>query len=59
MTSEYLFLTDPPAADERLAYGHDPLQFGDLRVPDGDGPFPLVIAIHGGYWRNAYDLVHL
>jgi acetyl esterase/lipase len=59
MSSDYLFLTDPPPADKRLAYGHDPLEFGDLRVPDGDGPFPLVIAIHGGYWRNAYDLVHL
>lgn len=59
MSSDYLFLTDPPPADQRLAYGDDLLQYGDLRVPDGDGPFPLVIAVHGGYWRNAYDLVHL
>lgn len=59
MSSDYLFLTDPAPADQRLAYGDDPLQFGDLRVPDGGGPSPLVIAIHGGYWRNAYDLVHL
>ena len=36
-------LTDPPppAADARIAYGPEPLQFGDLRVPHGDGPFPL------------------
>jgi acetyl esterase/lipase len=59
MSSDSLFLTDPAPADQRLAYGADPLQFGDLRVPEGAGPFPLVIAIHGGYWRNAYDLVHL
>lgn len=59
MSSDYLFLTDPSEADRRLAYGDDPLQFGDLRLPQGDGPFPLVIAIHGGYWRNQYDLVHL
>ena len=59
MSSEYLFSTDPPAADHRLAYGPAPLQFGDLRLPVGPGPHPLVIAIHGGYWRNRYDQVHL
>jgi acetyl esterase/lipase len=53
-------LTDPPlpAADERLAYGDAPLQFGDLRVPPGDGPFPLAVVIHGGYWKANYNLIH-
>jgi acetyl esterase/lipase len=23
-------------------------------VPDGDGPFPVAIAIHGGYWQARY-----
>ena len=59
MTSEDLLTIDPPLADRRVAYGDDPLQFGDLRLPAGPGPYPLVIAIHGGYWRNRYDLVHL
>jgi acetyl esterase/lipase len=48
----------PPKADARIPYGHDPLQFGDLRLPKGPGPHPVVIFVHGGYWRNAYNLDH-
>jgi pimeloyl-ACP methyl ester carboxylesterase len=53
-------LTDPPppAADARIAYGPEPLQFGDLRVPPGDGPFPLALVLHGGYWQAMYNLIH-
>jgi acetyl esterase/lipase len=47
-----------PKADQRIAYGRDPQQFGDLRLPAGKGPHPLVIFIHGGYWRKAYNLEH-
>ncbi len=43
-------------ADKRIAYGSDPLQFGDLRVPPGKGPFPVVIVIHGGCWGDLADL---
>lgn len=50
---------EPPLADQRIAYGSDPLQFGDLRLPGGPGPNPCAIAIHGGFWRNRYDLAHL
>jgi acetyl esterase/lipase len=52
-------LTDPPppAADARLAYGPEPLQFGDLRLPDADAP-PLAVVIHGGYWKANYNLIH-
>ncbi len=49
---------EPPAADKRLAYGNDPNQFGDLRLPRGKGPHPLIVNIHGGFWRAAYDLTH-
>ncbi|MGI8589119.1 MAG: alpha/beta hydrolase family protein [Chloroflexia bacterium] len=49
----------PPPADARLAYGDDPSQFGDLRLPPGTGPHPVVIVIHGGYWRSAYSLDHI
>ncbi len=37
-----------PKADHRVAYGKDPLQFGDLRLPEGKGPYPVAIVIHGG-----------
>jgi acetyl esterase/lipase len=48
----------PPAADGRLAYGPEPKQFGDLRLPAGDGPFPLVVVVHGGGWEAQYNLIH-
>ena len=39
----------------RISYGEDPLQAGDLRVPPGDGPFQVVVFIHGGFWRSGFD----
>lgn len=48
-----------PKADYRIAYGRDPLQFGDLRLPKGTGPFPVAIVIHGGCWLAEYDLEHI
>jgi acetyl esterase/lipase len=48
----------PPPADERVPYGSDAHQFGDLRLPKGNGPHPVVMNIHGGFWRNEYDLGH-
>jgi acetyl esterase/lipase len=38
-------------ADVRIAYGADPNQFGDLWLPAGKGPFPVVVLIHGGCWQ--------
>jgi acetyl esterase/lipase len=35
-------------ADRKLAYGKDPLQFGELRLPKAKGPHPVVILVHGG-----------
>ena len=62
-TSEDILTLPAPPADARIAYGTDPLQFGDLRLPAAAGrgdsdAFPLVILIHGGYWRNRYDLAY-
>ncbi|HVO99172.1 MAG TPA: alpha/beta hydrolase [Bryobacteraceae bacterium] len=34
----------------RIAYGTAALQFGELRVPSGRGPHPVVILVHGGCW---------
>lgn len=48
----------PPAAP-RIAYGPAPQQFGELRVPEGTGPFPLVMLIHGGCWLADFDYVHI
>jgi len=35
-------------ADRKLAYGSDPLQFGELRLPGTKGPHRVVILVHGG-----------
>ncbi|HEX3822555.1 MAG TPA: alpha/beta fold hydrolase [Candidatus Sulfotelmatobacter sp.] len=60
--SDDILSRTPPAADARLAYGSDPNQFLDLRMPpEGSGagrPYPLVINIHGGFWRAKYNLDH-
>ncbi len=61
MSDDILTLAAPPA-DARLAYGSDPNQFLDLRLPrpkvKGKTSYPLVINIHGGYWRAKYNLDH-
>ncbi|PZR73306.1 MAG: alpha/beta hydrolase, partial [Chthoniobacterales bacterium] len=44
---------------ERISYGKGPQQFGELRVPKGDGPFPVVVLIHGGCWQAAFDYVYM
>jgi acetyl esterase/lipase len=55
---DILSIPPPPEADARITYGEEPLQFGDLRLPTGDGPHPLVIVVHGGYWQAIYNLTH-
>lgn len=58
MADDILTLAPPPA-DARITYGSDPNQFFDLRLPrEGKGPHPLVINIHGGFWRAKYNLDH-
>ncbi len=58
MSSDDILTLAPPPADARLAYGSDPNQFGELRLPKSGGPFPVVMNIHGGFWRAKYDLHH-
>jgi acetyl esterase/lipase len=42
----------------RIPYGTDSLQFGELSVPSGAGPHPVVVNVHGGVWLAEYDLSH-
>jgi len=58
MSDDILSLTPPPS-DARLSYGADPNQFLELRFPKQKAErFPLLINIHGGYWRAKYSLEH-
>jgi acetyl esterase/lipase len=38
-------------------YGEHPSQRGDLYVPRGAGPFPVIVLIHGGSWRARYGKI--
>lgn len=38
---------------ERIAYGAGPQQFGEMWLPRGPGPHPVVVMIHGGCWQAA------
>ena len=40
----------------RLSYGLDREQFGDLYLPAGAGPHPVVVLLHGGCWQAKYAL---
>ncbi|MDG4761251.1 prolyl oligopeptidase family serine peptidase [Micromonospora sp. WMMD710] len=53
-------LTRPaPEPDHTVAYGDHPDQVADLRAPAGSGPArPLVVVVHGGFWRAEYDRRH-
>src|SRR5262245_64886204 len=44
---------------QRIPYGDDPFQFGEIRIPDIGGAHPVAIVIHGGFWRSKYDLEYI
>ncbi|MDQ6739312.1 MAG: alpha/beta hydrolase [Actinomycetota bacterium] len=49
----------PPPAGVRLRYGAGQFQFGDLRLPSSSGPYPVVVSVHGGFWRERFDLEYM
>lgn len=48
-----------PPPGQRLLYGPNPLHFGELRLPVGEGLHPIIVAIHGGCWRAENDGTHI
>jgi acetyl esterase/lipase len=48
----------PVPPGRRIAYGPLPDQFGELRVPKGPGPHPVVVFIHGGCWAESINMDH-
>jgi len=57
MPEEILSLPPPPA-DLRIPYGAEKNQFIDFRFPVCNTALALVVMIHGGFWRQRYDLTH-
>jgi len=41
---------------KKYAYGDQPSQFAELRIPKGEGPHPVAISVHGGFWKNRIPL---
>ena len=38
-----------------VSYGDHPEQVIDVRTPEGPGPHPVAVLIHGGYWKPWWD----
>mgnify|MGYP003575818043 FL=1 len=41
-----------PKEDATIRYGDDPYQVVDLWLPEGKGPHPTVVMVHGGCWQT-------
>jgi len=52
ITSREAVAWEPRPYDARISYGPDSLQYGELRLPSGSGPFPVAVVIHGGCWLS-------
>ena len=59
ITSGDLPSLESPAPDLRIPYGEDRLQYGHLRLPEGYGPHPVIVFIHGGCWLSEYSIRHV
>lgn len=57
--SRSILIRPAPAADQKIAYGSDGFQFGELRLPKTAGPHPVAIVIHGGCWLSQYGLGYM
>lgn len=44
------------AAMRDVRYGDGPSQFAQLYLPAGDGAVPVVVVVHGGFWRQRYNI---
>ena len=42
------------SAPMRYVYGAHPSQYAELSLPAGTGRVPVVVVIHGGYWRMGH-----
>jgi acetyl esterase/lipase len=54
MTPQDLMALPVKPPDQVLRYGSEPSQYGELRVPEGAGPHPVVVLVHGGCFRKEF-----
>jgi acetyl esterase/lipase len=48
-----------PPPDVTLSYGPGSENVVDVRLPASRAPAPLVVVVHGGFWRTAFDRAHV
>ncbi len=46
------------APTAKISYGPSPQQYAELREPAGQGPFPVVVVLHGGCWVQYADTAY-
>ncbi|HBI69976.1 MAG TPA: alpha/beta hydrolase, partial [Massilia sp.] len=51
--ADYMALSGP-APDAHVAYGPAPSQYAELFLPQGAGPFPVAVLVHGGCWTAKF-----
>ena len=54
MTPDELGALPSRPPDQRILYGTEASHYGELRLPAGAGPHPLVILVHGGCFKAEY-----
>ena len=54
MTAQDLMSLPVQAPDHTIPYGREASQYGELRVPSGRGPHPVVVLVHGGCFRTDF-----
>ena len=59
LTFDEVANTPAPPADHRESYGAGAPQYGELRLPRSRTRAPVVVLLHGGCWRAAYDHAHV
>ena len=56
--SEDVLTRPAPLPDAVVRYADHEDGVVDLHLPEGDGPHPLVVLVHGGFWKQEYDRRH-
>jgi acetyl esterase/lipase len=51
-------MPDVPPPGRTTAYGSDPAQVYDVRMPTGEPSSTTVVVVHGGFWRAEWDREH-
>ena len=60
LTLSVLVLSNPLSAfaQTKIPYGADPMQYGELSMPAGAGPFPVVTFLHAGCWNSSEGMIN-